>query len=78
MVRTSGYKYLKLGHGFLSVKLPAERTETGSTYIIHHANDVYGGGSETEMSRRFWIQMIIHRNGILAAKKDCMDYMYNC
>jgi len=77
-MRTLGYKYLKLVRRFLCGKLPAESADMRWTYIIHHANDVYSGGSETEMSGRFRIQMIIHRNGILAAKKDCMDFMYNC
>ena len=60
MVRTSAYKYLKLVRGFLYGKLPAESAEMRWTYIIHDANDVYSGGSETGMSRRSWIQMIIH------------------
>jgi len=60
MVRKSGYKYLKLVHGGLCGKLPAERVETRWTYIIDHVNDVYSGGSETEISRRSWIQMIFH------------------
>jgi len=77
MVRTSGYKYLKLMHRFLCGKLPAESTETRWTYVIHHANDMYSGGSETEMSRRFWIQIIIHKHSILAANKDCMHFMYS-
>jgi len=72
------YKYLKLVNGCLCGKLLAESAEMRWTYVIHHANNVYSGGSETEMSRRFWIQMIIHRHCILAAKKDCMDFMYNC
>ena len=59
-------------------KLPAESAEMPWTYVILHSNDVNSGGSETEMSRRFWIQMILHRNGILAAKQDCMDFMHNC
>jgi len=69
MVRTSGYKYLKLGHWFLCGKLPAASTEMRWTYVIRHADDRFSGGSETEMSRRFWIHTIIHRNSILAAKK---------
>jgi len=78
MLRTSHYKYQKLVHGLLSGKLPAESAEMRWTSVIQHANYVYGGGSETEMSRRFRIRMIIHRNGILAAKNDSMDFMYNC
>jgi len=75
MVRTSGYKYLKLVHGFLCFKLLAESVETRWTYVIHHANDMYSGGSETEMSRTSWIQMIIHKNGILAANRDGMNFL---
>jgi len=78
MVRTSHYKYQKLVHGFSCGKLPAESTEMRWTYLIQHANDIHSGGSETEMSQRFRIQMIIHSNHILTAKKDCMDFMYNC
>jgi len=78
MVMTSGYKYLKLVHGLLCGKMPAESSAMRWTHVIHHSNDVYSGGSETEMSQRFWIRMIIHRNGILAAKKGSMDRMYNC
>ena len=77
MVRTSGYKYIQLVHGFLCGKLLAESAEMRCTYVIHYANDVYSGGSETVMSQRFWIRMIIHRNGILAAKEDCIYFMYN-
>ena len=78
MVRTLCYKYLKSLHGFLCGELPAESAESRWTYIIDHATDVNIGGSGTEMTRRFQIRMIIHRNGILAAKNDCMDFMYNC
>ena len=78
MVRTSGYKYLKLVHGLFCCKLPIKSAEMSWTYVIHHADDVYSGGSETEMSRRFGIRMIIHTNCILAARNDCMDFMYNC
>jgi hypothetical protein len=60
MVRKSGYKYQKLVHGVLCRKLLAESVETQWTYIVDHANEVYGGGSETEISRRSWIQMILH------------------
>jgi len=78
MVRTLGYKYLKLLHRFVGGKSPAESAEMQWTYVSHHANDAYSGGSESEMSQRFWIQMITHTYGILAAKKDCLDFMYNC
>jgi len=78
MVRMSGYKYQKLLDGLLCGEVPAESAETRWTYVIHNANDVYSGGSETEMSGRYSIQMLIHRNGLLAATKDCMDFMYNC
>jgi len=78
MARTLGYKCLKLVHGFSWSILPTESADTRWTYINHHPNDVYSGGSETEMSPRFWIHMIIHRNSLLAAKKDCMNLMYNC
>jgi len=76
-VSTSRYKYLKLVHACLCGKLPAESAEMRWTYVIHHANDVYSGGSETEMSRRFWIRMMLHRNDILAVQNESMDSMYN-
>ena len=78
MVRKSGYKYLKLVHGVLCRKLPAESVETRCTYVINQVNDVYSGGSETEISRRSWIQMKLHRNCILAANRGCMHFLYNC
>ena len=78
MVRTSRYKYLKLEHGYLCGKLPAESAEMRWTYFIHHAYDMYSGGAETEMSRRFWIRKITHRNGVMAGKKECTDFIYNC
>jgi hypothetical protein len=74
MVRTSGYKYLKIVYGFLRSKLLAESVETRWCYVGNHVNDVYSGGSYTEMSRRSWIQMIIHRNCILAANRGYMHF----
>ena len=71
----SGYKYRKLVHGLCLRKVPAESAQTRSISLIHQANDVYSGGSETELSQRSWIQMIIHKNGILAANKDCMQFL---
>ena len=70
MVRTSHYKYLQLLHGRLCGRLPADSVELGWTYVIDCANEVYIGGAETGMPRRFWIRMIIHRNCILAAKTN--------
>jgi len=63
----SGYKYLKLVHGLLCRKLTAESIETRWSYVTNHVNDMYCGGSETRISRRSWIQIILHRNCILAA-----------
>jgi len=78
MVRTSGYKYLKLMQGLLCGKLSAESADMRCAYVIDYANDLYSGGSETEMSRRYWIQMTIYSSTILAPKIDCMHLMYNC
>jgi len=78
MVRTSGDTYVNLVHGILCRELPAESFETRWKYIINHVHDLYSGGSETVMSRRSWIQMIIHRNCILAANKGCMHFLYDC
>ena len=78
LVKTSYYKYINLVHGVSCSEGPAESAGMRLTYVIHHANDVSSGGSETHMSRTFWIQMIIHRNGILAGKNDCMDVMHKC
>jgi hypothetical protein len=58
MVRTLGYKYQKLVHEFLCHQLPAESVETRWSNFIYQLNDVYSGGSETEMSPRSWIQII--------------------
>jgi len=78
MVRTLRYPYLKLVHACLCVKFPAECADMRWTYVIHHANDVDSGASETKMSRRFWIRMMIHSNSTLGAKNGSMDFMYNC
>jgi len=68
MVRTLRYRFLKPVYGFLCGKLMAKSAKMRWTYVIHHANDVYSGGPEAAMTRRFWIRMIIHRNGRLTAK----------
>jgi len=60
MGRMSGYKHLKLVHGFLCRKLPAESVEAQWSYVINCVNVVYSGGSETEISRRSSIEMILH------------------
>jgi len=78
MVRTLGYKYLKIIHGFSCHKVPAESADMRWTYVIDDANDVYSSGSEIELSGRSWIQMIIHRTSILAANKVWMHFFYNC
>jgi len=67
MVRKAGYKYLKLVHGVLCRELPAKSVETRWTYVINNVNNMYCVGSETVISRRSSIQMILHRNCILAA-----------
>jgi hypothetical protein len=72
MVMTSGYTYVQLVHGDFCLELPAESAETQLTYVIHHTNDMYSGGFEPEISQRSWIQMILHRNGILAANENSM------
>jgi len=78
MVRRLGYKYLQLVNGCLCRELPAESADTQWTYLNHHANDVYSGGSEPEMSQRSWIQTIIQRHGILSANNECNLLFYNC
>jgi hypothetical protein len=78
MVRTSGNKYRKLVRGFLYCKLMAERAKMRWICVIRHANDMYCGGLETEISLRSWIQMIIHKNSILAANNNGMQLLYNC
>jgi len=72
-VTTSGYKYRKLVCRLLFCEGPAESAKMWWIYVIRHPNDMYSGGSETEISQRSWIQKIIHRNGILAANIDCMQ-----
>jgi len=78
MVRTLGYKYLKLVHAFGYHKLLAKSTEMQWIYVIHVGNHVDTGGSDTEMSPRSWIQTIIYRNCLLAANTDSMQCLYNC
>jgi len=65
-------------NAFVYGKLPAKSAETQWIYVIDPANEMNSGGSETEMSRRSCIQMVIHRHGILAANEDCMQFLYNC
>jgi hypothetical protein len=50
MVRKSGYKYVKLVHGVLCRELLAKSVEMRWHYVIKHVNDMYSGGSETEIS----------------------------
>jgi len=77
MVRKSGCIYLKLVDGFSCRKLPAKRAEMRWTYVIRHSTEVYSGALETERSRSFVMQMIIHRSYILAVSNDCMHFAYN-
>jgi len=78
MARKLGNIYLKLAERFVYRKLPAKSAATQWTYVIHGSDDVDCSGSETEMSRSFWMQMIIRRNNILDANKDCMHLVFNC
>ena len=64
--------------GFLCGELQAETAEMRWTYVIHRANDVYSRVWETQMFRRFRIQMIFCRHGIPAANNDHMQFMCNC
>ena len=76
-VRMSGYIYQELVDGSICRKLPVESAGTGCAYIIHRSDHMYSGGSETERPRSFWMQMIIHRNNLLAVKNDRMHFAYN-
>jgi hypothetical protein len=78
MVSKSGYKYLKQVRRVLCHKLPAESVEMRWTYVIHHVNDMYCRGSETEISRRSCNHIILHRNCMLAANRGCRHFLYNC
>lgn len=77
-MRTLGNIYLKLLNGVLCHKLQAAAVETRGIYVIHHSDEVYSGGPETERSRSFWMQIIMCRNSILAANIDDIDFVYSC
>ena len=77
MVRTLGYKYLKLVHGFLCSKLPTESVETRCSYVNIYVYRLYSGGLETEIFPTSWIQMTLYRQCILAANRGCMHFLYN-
>jgi len=68
---------LKLVDGSVCHKLPAENAKMRWSYIIYWTDDVNSGGSETERPQCFWMQMIIHGNGILAVNNDCMNFLRN-
>jgi len=74
MGRTSGYKYLKLVHGSLCHEWLAKRVVTRWSYFVYHANNVCSGGSETEMCRRSWIQIIVSRNYVLATNRNSVHF----
>jgi hypothetical protein len=78
MVRISGYEYQNLGHEFLRHKLLAESVEMQWGYVISHVNEGYSGGSELEISRISWIQMLLYGDCILAANRGCMYFWYDC
>jgi hypothetical protein len=69
MVTMSGYKYLKRVYGLFCCKSPAESIELRWSYINNHVNDVYSGGSESQICRRSSIHISLHRHGILAANR---------
>jgi len=51
MVRTFGYKCLKIVDGLLCRNLPADGVEIQWSCFTYYVNDMSCGGSETEISR---------------------------
>lgn len=78
MVRKSADKCVKLVNGYSCHKLQAESAETSWTYVINCSDDVFSGGLKNAKFGSFWMDMIIHRNDMLAVTIDCIDVGYNC
>jgi hypothetical protein len=72
-----GSTCLKLVDGSVYCNLPAENAKRLQSYVIYQTDDVYSGGSETERLQSIWIQMILARNGILAANNDGNTFKQN-
>jgi len=56
-------------------ELPGESTGMHAGYIIHQSDNMSGGGSEIQLPRRFWMDMIIHRNDALVVKNHCFIHI---
>jgi len=76
-VRKSGSICLKLVDGSVCHNIPAESAKTRWSYVIYWTDDVNSGGSDTERSRCFCIQMILPRNGVLAVNNEGMTFKQN-
>jgi len=77
-VRMSGYIYRKPGDGSVCPQSVADCADTRWAYHIHRADIVYSRGSCTDRRWSSWMEIIIHRNNVLAVNHDCMYYAYNC
>jgi len=74
-VRQSGYTNQKLEWKSTYRDMLAECAGMLASYIIHHSDTVYGGGSEIQRPWRFWMHMIIHRNDWLAVNNHYMIHI---
>jgi len=72
-VRKSGSMCLKLPDGSVCINILAESAKTRRSYIIFQTDHLMSCGLEAERSRCFWIQMIMHRNCILAVNNDSVN-----
>jgi len=79
MVWMLGSRCIQLVDGSVCCKLLAESADTPWSYVIDRTDDMNSGGLNTERTECFWMQVIIHRNGMLAVNNHCMKIVqYHC
>jgi hypothetical protein len=71
-VRKWSYIYNKIVDASTCSKLPTEINGMLLSCDIHCSESVHNSGSAMELPRRFSMQMIMHRNDILALNNDYM------
>jgi len=74
-VRKLGYINPKLAYKSTYRELPAESAGMCAGYVIHHSDNMYGGGSQIERPRKFWMEMIIHRNDLLVVNNHYLIHI---
>jgi len=74
-VRKSGSVCPKSVDGSVCHGLLVESGEMRPSYIMYRTDDMNYGGSGAERLQCFWMQMIIHRNCILAVDNEYLNCM---